>query len=77
MRARFNKISQGLKHVAKSDTKVHKGRGRGKWRGSNEYVKDNSSAHGKKELSNDSEHHQNYADSQQRQSSQNQPQEQE
>ena len=58
-------------NVAKSDTKVPKGRGKGKWHGSNEYVKDNSSAHSNKAPSNASGHHQNYADNKQKPSSQN------
>ena len=57
--------------MAKSDTSVPKGRGKGKWRGNNEYVKDNSSAHNSKAPSNDNGHHQNYSDNKQKPSSQN------
>ena len=56
--------------VAKSDTKVHKGRGRGKWQGSSEFVRDNSSAHSNNTPSKDSGH-QNNADNKQKPSSQN------
>ena len=57
-------------NVAKSDTKIYKGRGKGKGRGSNEYVKDNSSALGNKAISNESGDHQNYTEKKQKPSSQ-------
>ena len=58
--------------VAKSDTRTYRGRGRGNWRGSHKFVKDNSSADSSKVPSSNSGHHQNYADKNESTNSQSQ-----